>query len=339
MGLEVAHELGDAQRLRLAELVGARVARGLGVAVGEVAVEIDAASAVLTHESIGIGVEALDKDFVGRDLTFVVVGGADDARICGIDNMGRGAARRRDAAHHGDHAVAINIARSILVNGSIAVVINRAQIGRPRITRLERHGARIRIRFGNCVDTHRFQQRLLFAIKRLQRSEHLLGGHHGLAVHAADDQQCGQLPLRVGSMERDGANRKSAARSSDALDARIGSMLVVAKQGASRGRVASGKCAWRKRTGIDRRRLDGGCCRRRNRWIIRARKRWRDGYENHAGKSEGAEIARLRGTEHGAKDSRRERGIDLSVRFPCRVLRLRSCTTRRANSPPGTAPP
>ena len=207
----ITHELRDGERLGLAELVRPRVARKLGPAVGEVAVEIDPARSVLAVDAVAVAVRALDEDLMRGDLALVAVRGAHDARVGRVDDMRGGAARRRDAADRGDEAVAVDVAGAVFVGNAVAVVVDDARVRAARMLGRERRCTGVGVRERDRDDVDFVEKLRRVARDSEQRLEHALRRRELLAVHAADEEERGALHGAISVAERDHMKRPTFA--------------------------------------------------------------------------------------------------------------------------------
>ena len=126
-------------RFLFADHVAAGAGRVGRVLVREVAIELDAADAVLVEEAVAVAVDAFPVHRPAAGLALLGVGALHQPRVV---------ARRRErparilGAHHRDHPVAVQILRRILVEAAVVVVVGRRQVAAAR--RLERREHRFR---------------------------------------------------------------------------------------------------------------------------------------------------------------------------------------------------
>ena len=99
----------------------------------EVAIELDAADAILVDEPVAVAVDAFPVHRPAAGLALLRIGALHQARVVG---------RRRERParirhpHHRDHAVTVEVFRRILVDAPVVVVVERREVAAPR--RLER---------------------------------------------------------------------------------------------------------------------------------------------------------------------------------------------------------
>ena len=195
--------------------------------MGKVVIERHATERVFAEESIAIDVKTFHEQFVRGDFAFVLLCGARDACVRCINHMRGRATCRCHATHRGDESIAIDIARRIFIDRTIAVVIDFACVGCARCVRVDRVGACIRVCFGDRVDPHCFQEFRMVALQRVERCEHLLSRREINAIHATDEQHRWLLLGGILFAEHDDFDRSSASRSGDAFDARPRSSFTV----------------------------------------------------------------------------------------------------------------
>ena len=122
------HVVEQRPRFLLADHVPAGAGRVRRIQVREVAIELDAADAVLVEEAVAIVVDAFPIDRPAARLALLRVGTLHQARIV---------ARRRERtgrvldAHHGDQAVPVQVFRRILVETAVVVVVERRHVAAP----------------------------------------------------------------------------------------------------------------------------------------------------------------------------------------------------------------
>ena len=185
----LADEGRDRHRFGFAQLELAGIKRELRIAVGEVAVEVDAFSRIFADARIAVRVAPLDRQDVRGALALLAVRRAHDARIDAVDEMRGRLARGRDHPHAGDRAVAVEIGGRVFVRRGVAIVVDHACIRRPREPRRERDGARIGVCERDRVDPHLLEERRVVADDRGDRLRHARWRRELRCIHAADKEE------------------------------------------------------------------------------------------------------------------------------------------------------
>ena len=124
----------------------------------EVAVEVNARRWIFTNKAVAVDVASLGENVVRRNLALLAVRCANDAWINRIDDVCCGDASGGDASHGKHQSVAIDICRSILVDGAVTIVIDGARVGCTRCGHAKRSVARIWVRKRNHMHAHSIQE-------------------------------------------------------------------------------------------------------------------------------------------------------------------------------------
>ena len=141
----------------------------------EVSIEIHACYGIFAHETVTVEIAPLEHCLVCGDFALVSVCTPHDARVCRVDNVRCDAAWWRNAAHEGDHAVAVEVFRRIFIDLPIAIVIDSTRVGRARKPSLQRHGARVGIRAEDDMDANLIKHGGMLANELHRCGERLFG--------------------------------------------------------------------------------------------------------------------------------------------------------------------
>ena len=168
----------------------------IGIVVLEVAIQVDATRAVLVEEAVAIRIDALPIQFVAAHLSLRCVGLLHDTRVGRIDHVFAGGILE---AHHGNHAVAIQVFRSIFVDTAVVVVVVRTHVPpAPRLYRREGQLGAIGIEPRKDVHHLRVQDLLDDGVRRIReqianRLQRMRAADEMIALEIADHQHAGPV--------------------------------------------------------------------------------------------------------------------------------------------------
>ena len=121
------NELGNRQRLWLAQLVGAGVNRMLLPEMREVPIDPDFPGAVFRDQTVTVAITTLDHDQVGGFFALRTIGGLHEPRFGGIGKMGGGSGKRWiEPSHLRNDPVAVEILRLVLVDGAVSIAVDQS---------------------------------------------------------------------------------------------------------------------------------------------------------------------------------------------------------------------
>ena len=190
------HEIHQRSALLFAHHVRTGVRVEIGIVVLEVAIQVDATRAVLVEEAVAIRIDALPIQFVAAHLSLRCVGLLHDTRVGRIDHVFAGGILE---AHHGNHAVAIQVFRSIFVDTAVVVVVVRTHVPlAPRLYRREGQLGAIGIEPRKDVHHLRVQDLLDGGVRRIReqianRLQRMRAADEMIALEIADHQHAGPI--------------------------------------------------------------------------------------------------------------------------------------------------
>ena len=100
--------------------------------VGEVPVEADVSGTILTHQTVAIVIDAFDHEQMCRFFTLRAIGGLHQSWLGRIGKVGRRSGERWiEPSHLRDHAVAVEIPRTILIDGAVPITVDQSTHAAP----------------------------------------------------------------------------------------------------------------------------------------------------------------------------------------------------------------